>query len=282
MINIARNKVRDSLSEINSFSQSINGVTGNIFFNEQGAVDKPLKLAFYKKQKLFPCFQQYVLSHNNTSAKANKLITINNTVMQKTKIVYAGIDFKKLSDLDINQQTCEIEFYIWFRFENSFDPNEILFMNAVEPISFGDPFFSERTGKVTTLAYLLKGKFNVYYDRQWLPFDTHEIQIKFRHKYDNTDHIIFIPDHITPGDVIYSNLDGHEVKKFSLDQTIYENDQILDPTKNNNFAVINASTTIQRSDPFYFLRFLIPLTLCLISVLYILITIFRGKRGRSY
>jgi len=261
-INVARKKVKDALCEYNSYNQSIDGVTGRIFFNEHGDVDKPIKLAFYKKQNLFPCFQQYVFSPIATTLKPtikdNQLIKINNTNMKKVKIVYAGIDFAQLSDLDIKNSTCQNKFYIWFRFAGEFDPNNIRFMNAIEPVSFDDPIFTEEKENITTSAYLLKGTFKIQSDYKWFSSDIHDIQIKFCHKTDNTDHIIFIPDPIKPK-LLDNDLNGFHITGVKLFQTIYKNEKILDPTKNNNFSVMNVSATLQRSETLFFLRNLIPI-----------------------
>ena len=269
-INIARKKVRDALREYQSFNQSLNGITGNIFFNEQGDVEKSIRMAFYKDQKLFPCYQQFAFSHHrsqiNSSIINDHLITINNTVMQKIKVVYAGIEFEKINDLDTKQLTCHIIFYLWLRFSGTFNANHILFTNAIEPITIGAPFYSDQKDKITTHAYVLEGKFKINPKFRWFLLDRHEVQIQFRHQNKNTDQIIFIPDPISKDPFNQDGFFGYQMTDIKLFQSIYKDEDILDPTINNNFSVINASAKVHRDDSFYPLRYCIPILFFLLCL----------------
>ena len=181
------------------------GVTGPLFFDSDRNVKNILRMCFYKNQELIPDYFQYnLLSRQNKDSDSfekilnNKLITSGNRVMQKTRIVYAGTHINKISNFDIQSGTFDMDLFLWFRFIGDFDEKQIIFLNSIKVIELNEIFAEykeEIIGKeIITRVYHIKEKFSSLLDFHRFPLETHDLYIRFRHKNQTSDKMIYIPD----------------------------------------------------------------------------------------
>jgi branched-chain amino acid transport system substrate-binding protein len=196
-----RLKIRDFLSSMTSPENGYEGVNGNIHFNVDGDFDKPLAVGVYKNQRLISTLTQYqLITDLNTVENMLKeilegnIILIDGKFMNKTKLVYTGIDINSISDLNLSKSSCVIDFYLWFRFEDEFDDSNIEFVNSVNPLKLGVPIIEDKTGNLTTRAYRIKAPFKVDFQFHEYPFDTQTLRIQFRHVKQTRDKLIYISD----------------------------------------------------------------------------------------
>ena len=196
-----RTKIKDFLSGMTGPETSLLGVNGMINFNVDGDYDKPLAVGVYSNQKLVSTLTQYqLITDLNTVDNIFKeilegnIILIDGKFMNKTKLVYSGIDINTISDLNVTKGTCVIDFYLWFRFEGEFDDTNIEFVNAANPIKLGRPVIEEKDGILTTRAYRIKAPFKVEFQFHEYPFDTQTLRIQFRHLQQTRDKLIYVSD----------------------------------------------------------------------------------------
>jgi len=196
-----RYRIKEFLSGMTSPENGYEGVNGNIHFNVDGDFDKPLAVGVYKNQRLISTLTQYqLITDLNTVDNMLKeilegnIILIDGKFMNKTKLVYTGIDINSISDLSVKNSSCVIDCYIWFRFEGEFDDSNIEFVNSVDPLSLGRPVIEERTGPLTTRAYRLKAPFKVNFQFHEYPFDKQVLRVQFRHVKQTRDKLIYITD----------------------------------------------------------------------------------------
>jgi branched-chain amino acid transport system substrate-binding protein len=196
-----RYRMKEFLSAMTSPENGYEGVNGNIHFNVDGDFDKPLAVGVYRNQRLISTLTQYqLITDLNTIDNMLKeilegnIILIDGKFMNKTKLVYTGIDINSISDLSVKNSSCVIDFYLWFRFEGEFDDSNIEFVNSVDPLSLKRPVIEDKTGDLTTRAYRIKAPFKVNLHFHEFPFDKQTIKIQFRHVKQTRDRLIYISD----------------------------------------------------------------------------------------
>ncbi|MDM8548459.1 ABC transporter substrate-binding protein [Desulfobacterales bacterium HSG2] len=188
-----RRAIRDYLKTLNNKEVAIQGITGDIYFDEKGDVSRPLAMGFYKKQKFLPAFFQYQQRYT-TDLEAeiyDPLKIVCGESVTETHVVHTGIDINEIS---IRHSEYTIDFYIWFRFHENFDDTNIEFANSVRPIRLEDLVMEEKTGDITTRAYHLRADFKSVFDFYAYPFDRQVLKISFRHAGKPRSSVIYIPD----------------------------------------------------------------------------------------
>jgi branched-chain amino acid transport system substrate-binding protein len=193
-----RERLRNKLANIDSPNKAIKGFTGFNFFNIKGDISKPISIGIYK---------------NNHLISAPLQLTGFDDDDQKHKtVVYTGVQFNKISDIDLNTGNNEPDFYLWFRFNKKYDghviePQDIEFINAVSPIELGQPIIEETIDGQTYLLYRVKNQpfkenihlhsteqalFNVT-EQAFFNFK-HALGVSFRHRKLDKDELIYVSD----------------------------------------------------------------------------------------
>jgi branched-chain amino acid transport system substrate-binding protein len=196
-----RREIRNALANIYNPDAAVQGVTGDIYFDKNRNVRRPMAMGIYNKQMLFPAFLQYQLSLAIKDPEAalekvlnEQAIIVDQSIMDKTSVVYTGTDFNEISSLDTKTSSYVVDFYLWFRYEGEFDAANIRFMNAVDPIILGHPIAEEKTDNYTVKTYHVKAKFKNDFDFRRHPFDHQYLAVRFRHNTLTRDKLIYVKD----------------------------------------------------------------------------------------
>ncbi len=107
-----RTQVKKNLWQLRFVDQAVEGVTGAIYFDRNGDAIKPIPMGVYKKGKPIVTWIQYQpvtqLSRVDNLLQEildNKIIQVNERFMRKAQVVYAGLDFNDIRDLDTANAT---------------------------------------------------------------------------------------------------------------------------------------------------------------------------------
>jgi len=132
-----RQQVKDNLWQLSRLEDAVEGVTGDIFFDKNGDIIRSISIGFYKKGRLIPAEYQYQLLSSVQAPDEllqnvlnHQIIQSNGQFMNRARVVYAGIDFNEIGELNFSQSLYSADFFIWFRFKGDFDDSNIEFMNA--------------------------------------------------------------------------------------------------------------------------------------------------------
>lgn len=273
-----RREIRDVLANISNSEDAVPGVTGNIFFDKERNFRNPFAIGIYKNNILLPAYSQYQMSPMPKDSDAalekmlkGELISVDGNLMNKTDIVYTGIDVNNISSIDMKSSSYFIDFYLWFRYQGDFDAANIKFINEVDPITMGNPIASEKTDNYTVKTYHIKAKFKNEFDFHRHPFNDQSLSVRFRHNTLTWDKLIYVKD--TLGMAAGSS--KNKTPLFKLDGGWYLNDKyayqdiitnmsslgIPDFFKNPNvisYSQFNASFKIKRSNTDAVLRNIFP------------------------
>ncbi len=205
-IRMARQRIRDYLAGLNNIDTAIKGITGYNYFNEDGDAVKPIFFGIFKKGNIISAFTQLMPVYNihhvldfTQKVKDKRIILFNGQYMYKTNVVQAGININEIKELDIEKQSCTMDFYIWLRYKGDMDVENIKFINALEPVELGRPVNVAEKDQMMMRLYHVKGKFKMDFMPTKYAFGYHFAGIQLRHNELSRNNLIFMPDIIGMG-----------------------------------------------------------------------------------
>jgi len=209
-----RERVKDNLWQITQLTNAVEGVTGDLYFDRNGDAIKSIPIAVYKKGKPIITMQQYqpMVSLGDTDNLLqdildNKIIQVNGKFLHKAQVVYVGVDFNDISELNTADSTYTADFYLWFRYKDDYTSrtnayDQISFVNIFNPDedlqNKAEYFFDERRSTlepgVVTKTYRVKTQFKGGFDFHDYPLDKQILPLQFQHKKLTKDNLIYVVD----------------------------------------------------------------------------------------
>jgi len=198
---VDRQKIRDYLANIDQPVEAVDGVTGSIHFDEHGNIVKSNYIGVYKGlarisalTQLQPIKNIEFVTDLEGAMASGDVFVIDDQYMYKTDVVYTGIDYIEVSNLNTKNSTYTEDFYLWFRYKGDVDAKNIEFVNTVKEISLGDPIIEEIINGENYVVYRVKTDFLGDFLFHDYPFDRQELAIKFKHASLTRDRIIYVVD----------------------------------------------------------------------------------------
>jgi len=198
-----RRKLRDALANhFNTVEQAINGNTGLNYFDDNGDATKSVSMGVYKNNHLISAFNQlqivprYSDKQLESTPQEGRILLIDDQYMYKKDVVYTGIQLNSISDFNYKKATYTLDFYLWFRFQGDLKPDQIHFLNAVEPIQLGTPIVTEKVGQQNYRIYRVKGQFkgNIHVSESHPSLTRHLLGVNFLHKELDRNSLIYVAD----------------------------------------------------------------------------------------
>ncbi|MBF0471325.1 MAG: ABC transporter substrate-binding protein [Gammaproteobacteria bacterium] len=201
-----RSQVRAALAAINSTDRAVNGVTGLNFFDENGDSDKPVAVARYFNKTPISGMTHFALVANTDEIanleeemKSGRITLINGRHMFRKSMVYTGVKLEKIGPYDSEKEQITLDFNLWFRYRGDIEPENIDFLNSVEPLSLGEAIHSEVHGSEHYSLYRVKGEFRTNFIPSRVPLGEHMAGFSFRHRSLNRNSLLYISDTVGMG-----------------------------------------------------------------------------------
>jgi len=296
-ITTERRKIRDYLATRNSMEMAIEGLNGQFHFDLQGNAVKPLAIGVFKNQQLISALTQFQHVPNPTNIPnleeellAERIVIIAGQYMHKTNIVYTGIDFNEISNLDAKSSKYEVDFYLWFRFKKDVEADAIKFVNSVKvgfsDLKLGKPVAEKiLANNVIYRAYQIKAQFKERFNFRDYPFDTQKLAIRFKHNYLTRYNIIYVVDFVGMNtekvldkftrNHVFDLITDWNVNAVNLFQDITKNESTLgDPSffgtdSSIEYSRFNAVIEVKRDVSSFVTKNLLPL-LFLVGLSYLI------------
>jgi len=215
--------IRDWLYKLNSVDIAIEGVTGFNYFNENGDAQKPVSIGIYKNKNIVSSLTQLQIVNNimdidnvETALKSKRLLYIDDQYMYLTKVVYTGIQLNKIEKLDIKSMTAELDFFMWFRFQGSFQSQDFEFANAIGDLKIEGPICRKNRDDIEHHLYKISGRFSLDAFDESPPFGRHIVGFHFRNKQLTRNNLIFVVDVLGMGDELESSAKNNSKMKQLL------------------------------------------------------------------
>jgi potassium-dependent mechanosensitive channel len=176
------------------------GLNGLITLNPQGRDIRPPLIGTYDGIDLISTLIQLVpireegFSNLMQQFVEGRALYVNDRFMYRTNVVYTGIRPYAISNLNAREGTADEEFQIWFRWRGDFEPQDIVFGNAVTPIVLEKPEHEIKIGDMQYRSYRVKGTFFLGFSNVRRAFDTQLIGVVFTHRLLSRHNLMYVTD----------------------------------------------------------------------------------------
>jgi branched-chain amino acid transport system substrate-binding protein len=287
-----RQLVRESLASFNSPENAIEGLEGNLYFDEEGNGITTLSMGRFEKQKFISAFTQLspvadIRAVENLEEKlaTGEILIVNDRYWQKTNVVYTGIDLNEIANLDQKTSSYTADFYLWFRYQGDIDASNIEFTNysverldSGEKLELNEPIETKTVDGITYELYRMKADFKEQFAFGDYPFDSQKISVRFRHANQQRENLIYVVDVVglqaLSGQGMFKKLQESEVFSTITDWKIESAEIFQDTIKNNStlgkeelvntdadleYSRLNLVVNIERNFLSFSLKNLLPL-----------------------
>ncbi|AFY37556.1 amino acid/amide ABC transporter substrate-binding protein, HAAT family [[Leptolyngbya] sp. PCC 7376] len=225
-----RQKVQQAIAKLNRPRNAIDGLSGQIYFNNDGDAEKPPAVGIFQKRRLISAYEQLKINPafipsvkeaikekeegKNITQLAKilnkeKLLLVNNLPMKVANVIYTGIDINKVLEIDQKESKYKIDFFIWFKYHKreNLEPRLVEFINSSESsLAIENPVqvtvngeimtedYEAEEGDLITEAYRVKEIFQEPFEFYDYPFDTQNLAIRLRHQSLDRSEILYVVD----------------------------------------------------------------------------------------
>jgi potassium-dependent mechanosensitive channel len=220
-----RRKIRNFLAGMNSIEEAVEGVTGYNYFDSRGDSQKPVLIGVYKNRNIVSALTQFQtisnpaeLSHLESARKQDRVLFFDGQYMYRINVVYTGIEINEISNLNFKDLTCDLDFHLWFRYQGEIDLDDMVFLNAVEPIPLGEPIRTRTTrDELQYRIYRIQGRFRIDFLPGQADYGEHTLGVSFRHPEMDRNNLIYVKDVLGMG---YAGDDQALLDKMKKAQTL--------------------------------------------------------------
>jgi len=226
-IETQRDKLRHALWKIASPQEAFIGVSGQIYFESNGDTIKSIPAGVFRKGKPSMALEQFELIHNpkqgpDLLARAldKEVILMNGKLMRRIDVIYSGININEIGAFDEKTLTCEIDFYLWFRYRGKMTPDKIKFLYSVNEIDIGKPIHSQHLAESNETYHLhrVKAKFKARFKPDYVIRKQYLLDLSFKQLDFGVNELIMVAD------ISGMGLDNKE----SLAEKLYQ-DKVINP-----------------------------------------------------
>lgn len=205
----ARRSVRDALAAVDSIDKAFDGVTGYIFFDGNGNAKASISFGTFQDRKLTsapfqltPVTNQDVIVNIDEEIAKGMIIGMGlagSDYYKLTQVVYTGISFNEISQIDYSGKTFAADFNLWFRYKGQLQAHDIIFTNAVDDVNPGKPVLEAVKDNTSYSMYRVKGKFKFFINSRDYVANRQQLGISFQNKTLDTKGILYVVDEIGAG-----------------------------------------------------------------------------------
>ncbi|MEM8812819.1 MAG: ABC transporter substrate-binding protein [Pseudomonadota bacterium] len=192
-----RQALRDRLSEIAHPMAAVQGLTGPIYFDQDGDARRTVYVTRSRNGVLSASLQQFrhdPEAAGGGSGRAERGIVIDDVPMRIADIVYTGVNVEDVRDIDEASGTFGATFDIWFRYRGDLDFSDIEFIDAAEPIVLSTPQQTRDVRGEKYRSFRVDGTFRFAASSQNLITGTENLAIRFRHSSHDLKRLAFAVD----------------------------------------------------------------------------------------
>lgn len=285
--------VKEGLAAIDSPETAIQTGTRTFYLDEQRNAVVPIAVGLFDKANLVSAFTQLQnipnirkVANLESQIKNSNIVQIGQQFLQKTNIVYAGIDINKIGSLDEKTSTYLVDCYLWFRYKGELDADNIEFINyginrldSGEKLKLSDPIKVGKEAGVNHKVYRIKADFHEEFDFHNYPFDDQHLSVRFRHANLTRDKLIYAIDFVGMRDKsstikelpkqwkeqVFQEISSWNPQKVSFYQDTLTNSstlgdrRVIDTDSNLEYSQFNAVIDIERDLLGFSIKNLLPL-----------------------
>ncbi len=194
-----RAALRGELAATATPETAVSGLTGPIHFDETGDVVRPIFLGRVALGRLRTAPRQLTAVQDATTIErlleeGEAAVEIDGALLQVTQVVTTGLHVREIADIDTSANTFRAVFDLWFRYEGDFDPGEIVFPDAVEPVALTTPKVALDGERESYRAYEVDALFQFRADVESLCCAYQAFRIRYLHGERDFNRLVLLPD----------------------------------------------------------------------------------------
>jgi ABC-type branched-subunit amino acid transport system substrate-binding protein len=184
-----RTKARDALVALDSPEHSLPGLLGPIWFDKDRT--PPRSVSFGVAQdghfqsapiQLRPYLPQTGVKVADEIAQG-LTIKVGDDYFDRQRIVFAGVNFNRIGDLDTTDRSFFADFFLWLKYPGDDNAADIMFTNAVKPnLALGSPLKTVKADGMTYRLYRITGRFKAPLEFHAFPFDQQHLIVQFQNR----------------------------------------------------------------------------------------------------
>lgn len=299
-----RESVRAELAKITNRQVAPRGLTGLLFFDETRSNSiQPVRIAQFKQNTLISAPEQFGTVDNPNRENlqgeiaAGNILPVGDDFFWQQHVVYTGIDITRLSQLDQKRSRFAADFYLWFRYAEDADLENITFPGA-KALLTGQPLFDPERPIEAGMTndglkyrlYRVRGQFRAGFDLRDYPFDRQQLSITLQNNQAPSNRLMYVIDtfglRLSAADAVSQdinfeiprlwNFQGLQYVRETFRTTSTEgNPQLFETDNRVDYSGLRATVTLQRRPLIFLVKNLLPLILL---TLVPLTTLFFPKR----
>ena len=283
-----REAIKDYLLSIHSMDKAVEGISGKLYFDGNGAMRRPALFSRIKDGMFFPEYTQLLPVRRVRTDKTHGrgtvadlesrlgAISVDGVLMKKVAVVYVGIDVEQISDINLDSQKFEMQGFMWLKWKANIHWSEKhkFFWNQILEgdegvVSLG----TNLKGPTKYLSFKLRSQFKADYDLRQFPFDTQTLTLDLSAAKLGVDEALFVVDrtHLRSRDDIMASRKalppGYElvgIDHFSGTMPFASSlGKIKLTHEGPDYSVYRVSLNVQRRPFPYFLKVFLPLFILL-------------------
>ncbi len=195
-----RTAVRGFLGGLDAPEKALPGIAGPRSFDTEGRAVAPVLIGGYNGIDMVSALTQLqpIRGGGRTNyieeLRKGKVLYVNDRFMYRTNVVYTGLELKDVSELSVDDNSATLNFVIWFRYRGDFEPQDVVFSNAVDDIVLKDPIEVQQIGDMTYRAYRVTGKFLLNFTQTQRFYGSHVLGVSFSHRKLNRNNLLYVVD----------------------------------------------------------------------------------------
>ena len=195
-----RQGLRAELQRHRAPESALPGLAAPIFFDTRSGSAIPTLIGRFDglnivaaQTQLTPIRDEGVSNYLEQLASGRVLYVVDR-FMYKTNVVSAGVRLNKITELNQDSNTADLDFMLWFRWRGNLPASDVVFENAVTPITLGPPERSQDDGDEHYRAWRVRGKFFLNASGLVHAYGTQLIDLDFRHHTLARNNLLYVAD----------------------------------------------------------------------------------------
>ncbi|OGV48062.1 MAG: hypothetical protein A2017_02485 [Lentisphaerae bacterium GWF2_44_16] len=262
-----RNEIKRYFDSI-KYEHPLNLITGFSYFDKDGFKNNDVYVLMAIDGWLKPTFIQ-LKKQREPLPGANNVITVDGTNYFVVDIVYVGLDFFRINDINTKDMNFDMELFLWYKWMGKdIDISEIEIVNGIFGITDKTTLIQKDMSKPVKYAcYRVKGTFLKPFDLSEFPFDSQSLPIIIAHRTKDWNKLMLVMDkkhkqlaieHIYPREWQYlGRKDVSQICEYNSSFGVP--DYRKDNEGGNYFSAIEANILLKRLPVNYVLTIFVPL-----------------------
>jgi branched-chain amino acid transport system substrate-binding protein len=201
-----RQEIFDYLNTLDSPSSAVDGITGQLYFDKEGNIPRPVLFAWLKGGRFRPAYLQLTRARgrngkecSETSGSVDGSIVVNGVSLRPRNVVYTGINLYRIDNVNLLRQTFDAEFFLWFKWRKpdtlNLDDHTIFFWNSLHTADDQIvPLAANLCEDTKYRGFRIKGTFLDVYNLKDYPFDSQFLNLRMSLSAYGADRILLAVD----------------------------------------------------------------------------------------